>query len=138
MEPQGIFNQTMSVLEKALDLRSVKHNSIVSNIANMDTPNYKAFDFVVEEELDKLMRSENGIELRRTQPGHFSGNGDHLDNNKIEIDSRREMTARADGNSVNIDKEMANLAENNLMYNALAEIMSKKCQGLKEAIKEGK
>ena len=35
------------------DLRSLKHNVTVSNIANKDTPNYKAFDLVVEEELEK-------------------------------------------------------------------------------------
>ncbi|MBW1941137.1 MAG: flagellar basal body rod protein FlgB, partial [Deltaproteobacteria bacterium] len=50
MESQGIFNKTFSILEKNLDLRSIKHNLIVSNIANMDTPNYKGFDLIVEEE----------------------------------------------------------------------------------------
>ena len=45
MKLQGIFTGIIPVLEKVLDLRSMKHNSIVSNIANMDTPNYKTFDF---------------------------------------------------------------------------------------------
>jgi flagellar basal-body rod protein FlgB len=47
------------------------------------------------------------------------------------------MTLRKDGNTVDLDREMAKLSENNLMYNALAQIVSRKFQGLKDAIKGG-
>ena len=53
MESQGVFKGTFGVLEKAMDLRSTKHNVVMSNIANMDTPNYKAFDVIIEEEMEK-------------------------------------------------------------------------------------
>ena len=53
MATQGIFSETISMLSKALDLRSRKHSVIVSNIANIDTPHYKAFDLAVEEELKR-------------------------------------------------------------------------------------
>ncbi len=48
MESQGIYKGTLQLLERAMDLRSTKHNVVMSNIANMDTPNYKAFDVIIE------------------------------------------------------------------------------------------
>jgi len=48
-----------------------------------------------------------------------------------------QTTLRKDGNTVDLDREMAKLSENNLMYNALAQIISRKFAGLKDAIKGG-
>lgn len=140
MKIQGIFTGLIPVLEKVLDLRSMKHNSIVSNIANMDTPNYKAFDFIVEEELGKAMGANRNFALKKTQSGHLPIREISLDNlrPKVAASSSSQFTHRADGNSVDIDKEMAKMAENSLMYNASAQILSKKFQGLKNAIEGGK
>ena len=138
MESQGIFGETFSVLGKGLDLRSVKHNLIVSNIANLDTPGYKAFDLVIEEELTKRIGSEKEMGLRKTCPGHISG---RRETRRVNVESgvaaSPQLTLRADGNSVDIDKAMADLAENSLIYNALAQILSKKFQGLKDVIQGG-
>ena len=65
----GIFNQTVSLLERSLDLRSMKHKSIVSNVANIDTPNYKAFDVMVEDELQRLNRTTGaGADIQMATP----------------------------------------------------------------------
>ena len=138
MEPQGIFSGTISLLEKTLDLRSMRHNLIISNIANMDTPNYKAFDIIIKEELEKAMGAGKNIKLEKTRSGHLSGRKTISDNIKFKAAGTQQFTIRGDGNSVDIDKEMANLSENNLMYNALAQIISKKFQGLKNVIKGGR
>ena len=137
MKLQGIFTGTIPILEKVLNLRSIKHNSIVSNITNMDTPNYKAFDFIVEEELGKVMGAGRNFELKRTKPGHLPAREIRLDNVRPKGVASPQFTRRADGNSVDIDKEMANLAENSLMYNASAQILSKKFEGLKKVIEGG-
>ncbi len=139
MESQGLFKGTLPLLEKALDLRSLKHNVTVSNIANKDTPNYKAFDLVVEEELKKVMGPEKELGLRRSRQGHLPGRtigGSRAA--RLEINNTSEPSTKRDGNTVNIDKEMAKLSENQLMYNALAQIISKKFQGLKDVIQGGK
>ena len=138
MESQGLFKGTLPLLEKALDLRSLKHNVTVSNIANKDTPNYKAFDLVVEEELEKVMGSGKELELKRSRQGHLPGSGVGGGAVRLEIDNTSQLSLKRDGNTVNIDKEMAKLSENNLMYNALAQIISKKFQGLKNVIQGGK
>ncbi len=138
MEPQGIFSGTIPLLEKTLDLRSMRHNLITSNIANMDTPNYKAFDIIIEEELEKAMGTGKNIKLEKTRSGHLSGRETRVDNIKSRTADTQQFTMRGDGNSVDIDREMANLSENNLMYNALAQIISKKFEGLKNVIKGGR
>lgn len=138
MESQGLFKGTFPLLEKALDLRSLKHNVTVSNIANKDTPNYKAFDLIVEEELEKVMGSGKELGLIRTRRGHLPGRGVGGGAVRLRIDNTSQLSLKRDGNTVNIDKEMAKLSENNLMYNALAQIISRKFKGLKDVIQGGK
>ena len=138
MESQGLFKGTLPILEKAMDLRSLKHNVTVSNIANKDTPNYKAFDLVVEEELEKVMGSEKELGLRKSRRGHLPGRTIGGSAVSLGIDNTSQLSFRRDGNTVNIDKEMAKLSENNLMYDALAQIISRKFRGLKDVIQGGK
>ena len=138
MESQGLFKGTLPLLEKALDLRSLKHNVTVSNIANKDTPDYKAFDLVVEEELEKVMGSEKELGLGRSRQGHLPGRTIGGGAVTPGIDNTSQHSFKRDGNTVNIDKEMAKLSANNLMYDALAQIISKKFRGLKDVIQGGK
>ena len=138
MESQGLFKGTLPILEKAMDLRSLKHNVTVSNIANKDTPNYKAFDLVVEEELEKVMGSEKELGLRKSRRGHLPGRTIGGSAVSLGIDNTSQLSFRRDGNTVNIDKEMAKLSENNLLYDSLAQITSRKFKGLKDVIQGGK
>ena len=138
MKTQGIFSGTISILAKALDLRSRKHDVIVSNIANMDTPNYKAFDLIVEEEMNRAVGAERKLKLKKTRPDHLSAQKSLSDGLQIKIADPPRFSLRGDGNTVDIDRSMANLAENSLMYNAAARIIYKKFQGLKSAIQGGK
>ena len=137
MESQGIFSGTIPLLEKGLDLRSMKHNLIISNVANMDTPNYKAFDIIIKEEFEKAMGAGKNIKLEKTESGHLAGRERYLGDVKSRAIDTQPFSVECDGNSVDIDREMANLSENNLMYNALAQIISKKFEGLKNVIKGG-
>ena len=137
MESQGIFNGTFSIIEKVLDLRSTKHKLTISNIANADTPNYKAFDLIIEEEMKKEMGASRHLELAKTDSRHFPAKENALDNINL-IPEKSIWTQKGDGNTVDIDKSMAKLAENNLMYNALARSISKKFTLLKEVIQGGK
>ncbi len=139
MGSDGIFRGTIPVLEKALDLRSRKHNLLVSNIANKDTPNYKAFDLSFEKEMEKLTGSQKSIKLRNTSSGHLPSNNSGKDYSGVSVTQTSQgLTQSADGNTVDIEKEMTNLAENHLLYDAAAQIMKKKLQGLKVAIQGGK
>jgi len=135
MESQGLFDKTFSVLEKSMNLRSQKHNLLVSNIANMDTPNYKAFDILVEEEMRKSLGEAKITPLNRTQPAHIPLIGmTDLNGPEIKPVESPRYNFREDGNTMDIDKTMSGLSENGLMYNASAQMISKKFQLLSNAI----
>lgn len=137
MDAQGIFNRTFCVLENTLNLRSSKHNQIVSNIANVDTPNYKAFDLIIEEQMENAVGKSKNVILSKTHPEHLAGRKNSMDSATSRFVASPPLSTRGDGNTVDIDKAMADMAENNLMYNTLAQILSKKFEGLKSAIQEG-
>ncbi len=137
----GIFNKTISLLERSLDLRAMKHKTIASNVANIDTPNYKAFDMMVEDELQKMNRTpEAGTHSRATatQEGHLEPR-----RRGVARVSRRLHTGdglrimRRDGNTVDLDREMATMAENSLMYTLSAQMVAKKFQSLRNVIQGG-
>jgi flagellar basal-body rod protein FlgB len=137
MESQGMYKGTFKLLERAMDLRSTKHNVVMSNIANMDTPNYKAFDVIIEEEMEKTKSAGDTSQVKKTHQKHLSGRNGAAGYVRPTLEETEQKTLRKDGNTVDLDREMAKLSENNLMYDALAQIISKKFQGLKDAIKGG-
>jgi len=134
----NLFNETLSILEKALDLRSKRHQVVASNIANMDTPNYKAFELVIEDELAKPGKFSYNIQLARTHSDHLPVKNRLSDNVKLKLADSPEFTLRGDGNTVDIDKTMGDLAENTLLYKTASQIISKKFQALKNVIQGGK
>ncbi|WP_274427774.1 flagellar basal body rod protein FlgB [Desulfosarcina sp. BuS5] len=137
MNGNGLFDGMLSVLGKALDLRSIKHNTIVSNITNGDTPGYKAFDLVFENEIKKITGAKAEVSIRKTQPGHLPAGRGAFENIEYRTEKAPRNNFRADGNTVDIDKEMSKLSENSLMYNATAQILSWKFQLLKNVITGG-
>ena len=131
-----IFDGTIGLLENLLDLRAKRHNLILSNIANQDTPRYKARDLSFIDELRTKVNSGGGG-LMVTSPGHIGGEGgDSRAAGRIIIEPSK--TIGIDQNSVDIDREQANLAENGIMYNASAQIIGSKFKMLKNAVREGK
>jgi flagellar basal-body rod protein FlgB len=111
---------------------------MTANIANIDTPNYKAFEVVMEDEFKKNGRSSQPIQLVRTRPEHFPGRHPSLTNAKVKQADPPALNFRADGNTVDLDKTMGKLAENTIMYRAAAQLIKRKFQGLKNAIQGGK
>lgn len=137
MENAGIFDRSLSVLEQALTIRSQKHNLTVSNIANIDTPHFKAFNLVVEEEMAKMAESGRAGECCKTHPAHFSAHGQETTITPKRI-ATTQTVMRADGNTVDLDAAMADLSENTILYTALAQIVAKKFEGMINAVEGGK
>jgi flagellar basal-body rod protein FlgB len=136
MESQGMFGGTISLLEDVLDLRSLRHKVIASNIANIDTPHYKAFDVMMEKAIEKAAGKEKEITITRTQPEHLPIRHTQVDSIAPKLVTSTNTTVGGDGNSVDVDRAMADLSENNLMYNALAQIVSRKFLALRSAIQD--
>jgi flagellar basal-body rod protein FlgB len=139
MDDNLLFDQTLTTAARALNLRARRHELIISNLANADTPGYKAFDLEMKEAITAQTGKGPKAPLVKTHPGHIPAGpprNDHLRQYLVQNGDPNNM--RGDGNTVNMEREMANLAENQLMYKASAQIVSKKFQSLKSVIQGGK
>ncbi|HXI09499.1 MAG TPA: flagellar basal body rod protein FlgB [Thermodesulfobacteriota bacterium] len=131
----GLFDKTITLLGNSLDLRATRHKLLTSNIANQETPGYKAVDINFEDELKKRQASTTGSPLERTNPAHIvpvrgPGAGPVVFERATDIESY-------DNNSVGIEAEMAKLSENSIMYSATTKMLKSKFNLLMTAIKEG-
>ena len=137
MTTNFIFDKNMSALERSLNYRSKNQKLIVSNIANIDTPHYKAFKMMVDENMQGSSNAAPQLTMTRTQVGHMDLPGNTTDMGKVERVENNPLSLRGDGNTVELDTEMANLAENTLMYNTATRIIANKFRLLKDVLKGG-
>lgn len=138
MDNNLLFDQTLTTAARALNLRARRHELIISNLANADTPGYKAFDLEMKEAIAAQAGKSLKASLAQTHPAHIPVDptrNDHLRPYRVRNEDPNNM--RGDGNTVNMEREMTNLAENQLMYKASAQIVAKKFQSLKSVIKGG-
>ncbi len=111
----------MEILEQGIDGASRRQNYISNNIANADTPGYKREDIDFKSALRKLAGPERGITPSRTRSNHLTG-GD-ISNSRINNFKERNTSFRVDGSNVDIEREMAEMAKNNIYFNTLAQQM---------------
>ena len=137
MPMNGIFNKTISLLERSLDLRSLNQRVLASNLANADTPNYKAVELKVAEEMIRKDESNTGLVLVRTHINHLPIKNGPVDTIKLKTAKAPDFSLRGDGNTVDIDRTMGNLAKNTLLYKAAIQLISKQFKDLKDAINGG-
>ncbi|GEL75884.1 flagellar basal body rod protein FlgB [Tenuibacillus multivorans] len=126
-----LFGSTMNNLEQGLKYASLKNKTIAHNLANIDTPNYKAKDVTFKEQLGQ---AQSRIEAKRTHSKHIPFS---TSNQGIEITSRENVTYNHNGNSVDIDKEMTELAENQIYYQALIDRVNGKFNSIKTILRGG-
>lgn len=131
----GIFDKTIGMLGTALDLRAARQRLISSNIANQETPGYKASDIRFEDELRKREGAGGAPVLVRTSSGHLPLSG--VGGGDPRVIERAADTEGYDQNSVGIEGEMARLSENALMYSVASKLIRGKFMTLMTAIKEG-
>ncbi|MDT9721145.1 flagellar basal body rod protein FlgB [Paenibacillus sp. ClWae2A] len=112
--------------ESLLQALTAQHNAITNNIANADTPNYKKKTVEFQEELRRIV--ENGktdqLAMKRTHNKHFPVSDPNSPIVQYRIVENNETTMNNNNNNVDIDKEMADLSENQLMYNYMVDRVS--------------
>ncbi|WP_201351849.1 flagellar basal body rod protein FlgB [Hydrogenimonas urashimensis] len=123
------ISRVHGLLEKALDYRAMRQDMISSNIANVDTPNYRArdisFESLLAEKSDELFaHSPKRLEMRLTNENHI-GTAREKESKRAEIFFRDGHTARNDGNTVDLDIETTEMAKNTVVYNALVAALKK-------------
>ena len=135
----SFLDKTSALLSQMLDLRSERHRAITSNIANQDTPGYKAVEVDFTQALKNATAADSSdqIALAVTNPKHIPMGGLVPDFRSGAVVSTIGRSNRLDGNSVNAEMEMAKLAENTLLYDATAQILSSRLKTLKNAVRGG-
>ncbi|MCX8093287.1 MAG: flagellar basal body rod protein FlgB [Candidatus Goldbacteria bacterium] len=139
---QGIFSsEIFQVLEKSLNAASLQHQMISNNIANVDTPGFKRSEVVFQNKLAQVLgfKEANYLPLKVTHKNHISIVPElTIDDINPEIVTKTETSLRTDENNVDIDFEMAKMAENTAYYSSLAQLTSLKFKELISVITEGR
>lgn len=137
MPIKGLFGTTIEALAQNIDLRARNHNRIAGNIANVETPNYTPTRLQFEDELKNALQpkkaSSSGITNERHIP--LKGQSSALDRVRGTVVEVSTSSVGRDGNRVDIEAEMGKMAENQILYNASVQMIAKKFDGLRQAIK---
>jgi flagellar basal-body rod protein FlgB len=132
-----LADRTMSVLQKSLDLRAQKQQVIAGNIANAETPGYAARKMSFEADLRKAISSPE-LQGRQLQAKHFPIGGTGISGVQGRIVKQNDDNPLGDGNNVSIDDEMFDLSENQLLFEADAQMLKKKLTLLRFAASDGR
>lgn len=129
--------KTTRVLESALSGATLKHRIISSNIANVDTPNYKSKQVSFQSALKKAL-GQKVLNSYRTHPKHIKFSTELEGVFTAKIHSNPNLLFNHNGNNVDMDYEMAQLAKNQIWYTALVDRTQSSFQSLKTVINEGR
>ncbi len=130
-----LFDETTSLLVRVLDLREARQQLITANIANEETPGYRARDLVFTEALAAALRGQPGANVRATHVPHFGVPGDSLSHVRGRIVELPAGELPLDGNSVNLELEMAKLADNAGKFSGVAQVLGIRFRQLLHAIR---
>jgi flagellar basal-body rod protein FlgB len=124
------------VLKKTLDAQSTRQRAHAQNIANAETPGYRRVAVDFESQLQSVLGDNGAGAMARSDPRHMNSNGAA----SLEDLQARVRIEQPDGdetgvNGVNIDEEMAEMAETQLRYLAALELLKRRYTNLKAAIK---
>ncbi len=141
MPVDKLFGPTVDLIAKNLDLRAKNHSHIAGNIANAETPNYRPKSLSFEGQLKDAMKNRDAGPAG-TVPAHprhipIKGVARKIEDVEGILDETSSSGLGRDGNGVDLEREMARMAENQIQYNASIQILAKKFEGLKYAIKGG-
>ncbi len=127
------LDSTLAFHSQALNLRANRQQILAANIANADTPHYKARDLDFGSALRDAMAGRNAgdVKLARTQAGHLAGPGG---SGSTAVHYRTETQSSVDGNTVDMDVERAQFADNAIQYEASINFLSGQLRGLIDAM----
>jgi flagellar basal-body rod protein FlgB len=135
---QGIWaGGIYGLLAKGLDAASLRQRVSANNLANVNTPHFKR-SFVEFERLLQEAVDVRGGGLAVTRPGHMGGKPEGT-NEVVPVTVKDNHTSmRSDGNNVDVDREMTELAINQLYYNAVSQQLNDRLALMRYVINEGR
>jgi len=121
----SMFDMTKA-LEKGLDACALRNQVISNNIANADTPGFKASSVKFEEYMKDALEDGGGL------------TASDVENVEAQVVTNTDTTMRMDGNNVDVEYEMNELAKNNIEYYTLLEKVNSEFSQLRTVITEGR
>lgn len=131
------FDKALGIHEQALHVRARRTEVLASNLANADTPNYKARDIDFREALQRASsQSANGLNMALTNSRHIPGQAQGVPDPDLKY--RVPFQPSLDGNTVEAHIEQKEFATNAMEYQTTLQFLGKKLSGMKNVIKGGR
>lgn len=124
----------ISLLNSALDASSLRQQVISNNIANSETPGYKAKQVVFEDIIKQHISNQTNFIGNRTNPSHFEIGQSVGIPSPMTVENT-ETVMQNNGNNVDVDEEMTRMGKNSLWYYTLTQQLNSEFQHLSIAIK---
>jgi flagellar basal-body rod protein FlgB len=134
----GLFDKTTQALQTSLHMRKLRHDLTSANIANAETPGYHAKKMDFEEALARALDTDGMNSLSSTHGDHIALGTVSASKTRPDVYENPEGEINNDGNTVDTEKEMSQLAENTILYKAALQLINKKMAALKYAASEGR
>jgi flagellar basal-body rod protein FlgB len=120
---------TVDALETAMTFHRERQTVLAGNVANVDTPGYRPMD------IERVSAGETGsLALTQTEAGHLSAGGSTGATTSFDDSGK---SASADGNYVNLERELAKMDANRVRYAASSELVSRRLAMLRYAAGDG-
>lgn len=130
-----IFDKTTDALAASINFRSLRQNITSSNIANAETPGYKAKVVDFEDALARAIDLE-GLN-KGADPDDLAMGTGLISRAKADVYDNPEANVTNDQNTVDLEKEMATLQENSILYKAALQLINKKLGAIRYAVTDG-
>jgi flagellar basal-body rod protein FlgB len=125
------LDNAFGIHEQALRVRARRAEVLASNLANADTPGYKARDFDFKAMLSQQLNEP--VRLAATHKGHIRTDGATVAATQMMY--RRPQQPSVDGNTVEVEREQAEFSANAMRYEATLRFLDSKVKGIRRAIK---
>jgi flagellar basal-body rod protein FlgB len=132
----GLFDSTTQGLARSLDMRLLRHNLTTANVANAETPGYAAKKVDFEDSLSTALQNADAPSTNGEANPISSLNADIM-GVQGDVYDNPDVNHSNDGNTVDMEKEMSNLAENTVLYRAAVELIKKKLGAMRYVASEG-
>jgi flagellar basal-body rod protein FlgB len=126
------INAETRFMQDALSLRAYRQQVLASNIANADTPNFKARDVDFAKELQRIQGAQEGrLSLSTSAPGHLQPRGGDLGTQLL---YRSAVQPSIDGNTVDMDVERGQFADNAIHYQFTVNVLRNRFKEMLTAV----
>lgn len=130
----NVNDKTLKALAASLNFRQMRQEVISSNIANADTPGYKAKRVDFEAALARALDVDGEMKMKTGDDEHFDVGSGGFDNLEPDIYEDSNGVVSEDGNTVDREQELAKMAENRILYDAAVQLLNKKIGLMKYTI----